>query len=173
MTLLGVTISQYLNWDAHDKKLVFKANTKRHFLVVLRRAGTSLEQLVKFYTTFIRPALGYAAPVWHPGLTQQLSDIIERVQSSSFLIVYLDLSYGRALEETGLPTLHGRRQQLYLGFAPSLCVNDRFTDWFPPQRQSRHGRNLGSKSAITIPECKTNRTLNSSFHYVARFLNNS
>ena len=120
MILLGVTISPSLNWDAHVKKKVCKADTRRYFLVVLRRAGTSLEQLVKFYTTFIRPESAYAAPVWYPGLTQQLSNIVERVQSSSLHRVYPDLSYSRALEETGLPTLHARREQLCLGFAQSL-----------------------------------------------------
>ena len=42
MTLPGVTISPSLNWDAHVKKVVSKANTKRYFLAVLRHAGTSL-----------------------------------------------------------------------------------------------------------------------------------
>jgi len=92
MTLLGVTISPSLNWDTHIKNIVSTANTKRYFLVVLRRAGTSSEQLIKFYTTFIRPGLEYAAPVWHPGLTQRLSDSIERVQSSSLHTVYPDLT---------------------------------------------------------------------------------
>ena len=107
-----------------------------------------------------RPGLEYAAPVWHPGLAQQLADIIERVQNSSLQIVYPDLSYGRALEETGLLTLHARRDQLCLGFAESLSANDQFIDWFPP-RQSLHGRNLRNKAAINIRKCKTNRTLNS------------
>ena len=174
MTLLGVTISPPLNWDTHVKKIVSKANTKRYSLVVQRRAGTSLEQLVKFYTTFIRPGLEYAAPVWHPGLSQQLSDIIERVRSSSLHIVYPDLSCGRALEETRLPTLHARWEQLYLGFAQSSYANDhQFIDWFPPQRQSLHGRSLRNKSAINIPKCKTNRTCNSPIYDLARLLNNS
>ena len=173
MTLLGLTISPSLNWDTLvKKKKVSKANTKRYFLVVLRRAGTSLEQLVKFYTTFIRPGLEYAAPVWHPDLSQQLSDIIERVQRSSLHIVYPDLSYGRTLEETRLPTLHARREQLCLGFAQSLYANDQF-DWFPPQHQSLHGRNLSNKSAINMPRCKTNRTRSSPICYLARLLNNS
>ena len=93
---LGLTLAQSLNWNAHFftsehwesgarhsgnsyQNIVFKANTKTYFLVVLGRAGTSVEELVKFYTTFIRPGLQYAAPGWHPGLTQQLSDSVERV----------------------------------------------------------------------------------------------
>ena len=156
-----------------SKKIFSKANTKRYFFVVLRRAGTSLEQLVKFYTTFIRPGLGYRAPVWHPGLTRQFLDIIERVQSSSLHIVYPDLGYGRVLEKTGLPALHARREQLCLGFAQSLYTNDQFTDWFPPQRQPLQGWNLRNKSAVTVPKCKTNRTLNSPLNYLARLLNNS
>ena len=172
VTLLGLTISPSLNWDTHVKKIASKANTKRYFLIVLRCAGTSLEQLVKFYTTFIRPGLEYTAPVWHPGLSQQLSDIIECVQRSSLHIVYPDLSYGRVLEETGLPTLHTRREQLCLSFTQSLYANDQYIDWFPLQRQSLHGRNLRNKSAINIPKCKTNRTRNSPIYYLARLLNN-
>ena len=68
--------------------------------------------LLKFYTTFVRPGLEYAAPAWHPGLTQQLSHSIERVQSSALHIIYPELTYCQALSRTGLPTLHSRREQL-------------------------------------------------------------
>lgn len=64
LTLLGVTLVPSLKWDHYIDNVIRRANSKRYFLVVLRRAGVSTEHLVCFYTTFIRPTLEYAAPVW-------------------------------------------------------------------------------------------------------------
>ena len=103
------------------------------------------------------------------GLTQLLLDSTEHVQSSSLHIVYPDLSYGKALEETGLPTLHARAGAAVSRFRTiSVYANDQFIDWFPTQRQSLQGRNLRNKYAITTPKCKTNRTLNSPIYYLAK-----
>ena len=63
MTLLGVTVAPSLSWEHHVESVISKANIRRYFLVVLRRAGVMPAHLVHFYITFIRPILEYAAPV--------------------------------------------------------------------------------------------------------------
>ena len=118
------------------------------------------EQLVKFYITFICPGPEYAIPVWHPGITQTLSSNIERVQRSSLRIIHPELSYERALAESDLPTLHARREHLCLSFARSLYNSPAFKHWFPPQRQNMHNYRLRNRSSITIPRCRSQRTLN-------------
>jgi len=63
MTLMGITLHRSLKWDAHVLGMITKANTRKYFLVTLRQAGTTTRHLLKFYITFIRPGLEYAAPV--------------------------------------------------------------------------------------------------------------
>ena len=120
MTLMGITLHRSLKWDAHVLGMITKANTRKYFLVTLICAGTTTRHLLKFYITFSRPGLEYDAPMWHPGITQTLSDNIERVQRASRHIVFPELSYEQALNKTDLLALHARWRQLCLRFARSL-----------------------------------------------------
>ena len=137
MTLLGLTLHHALKWDTHIEGIVTKANAKNYFLVTLKRAGTTREQLVKFYITFIRPGLEYATPVWHPGITKTLSNNIERVQRTSTRI-HPELSYERALAETDLPTLHARLEHLCLHELCSLTVQQPGYQTLVPSSETEH-----------------------------------
>ena len=112
MTLLGVTIASSLSWEHHVESVISKANSRRYFLVVLRRAGVTSAHLVRFYITFIPLILEYAAPVRHPGLTQRQSHQLETVQSLALHSIYPALPYRLAqwLLTTGLPPLADRRR---------------------------------------------------------------
>ena len=110
--LLGVTIQSHLRWDQHVDNITAKANSKRYFLAVLRRAGVHTWDLLQFYTTFVRPTVEYAAPVWHAGITAKQRDQLEAIQRSSLRIIFPDLSYRQALLHTRLPTVHDRRVNL-------------------------------------------------------------
>ena len=70
LTLLGVTFSHTLNRDAHIQKLISKANSKRHFPVVVCRSGLSVNHLIRFYVLFICRGVEYAVPIWHCGLSK-------------------------------------------------------------------------------------------------------
>ena len=133
LTLLGVTLMPTLKWDLHIDSLVSKANSRRYFLAVLRRAGVALEDLVLFYTTYIRPVLEYASPAWHPGLSTKLSDKLESAQRLCLRSILPHQSYREALVSTGLALLSARREEICLTFARSSYRS--FRDWFP---ESRH-----------------------------------
>ena len=79
ITLLG-TFGSSLKWHLHINKITSKASSVCYFLIVLRRSAISQEHLIRFYTTFIRPKLEYAAPAWHSSLPQSLSNQLETVQ---------------------------------------------------------------------------------------------
>ena len=79
MKLLGVVIQYNLKWDQRIDSMVAKANTRKYFITILKRSGVQFDDLVRCYFTFVRPLLEYAAPVWHPGLTIQQSDVLEQV----------------------------------------------------------------------------------------------
>ena len=93
--LLGVIIQCDLKWDSQDEAMVAKGNTRCNFITVLKRAGVQLLDLIRCYCTFIRPLLEYAAPVWHPGLTRQQSDLLEQVQGQCLRTLLPEVSYMR------------------------------------------------------------------------------
>ena len=63
--------------------------------------------------------LELAVPVWHPGLTQQEKDQLERVQKCALHIIlgesYKD--YKNALQRLNCDSLNNRRMKLYENFA--------------------------------------------------------
>ena len=155
MTLVGVTIAPSLSWEHHVESVISKANSRRYFLVVLRRAGVMPAHLVHFYITFIRPILEYAAPVWHPGLTQRQSHQLETVQRLALRSIYPALPYRLALLTTGLPRLADRRRQLCHDFANSAIESPDFRHWFPGRRRDCHGRELRNSDSLSIPRSTT------------------
>ena len=55
--LVGVQIQSDLKWDIHVDSVVTTASTKLHFLLSLKKAGLSREDLLKFYCSVIRSQL--------------------------------------------------------------------------------------------------------------------
>ena len=49
LRLLDVTLQNILKWDLHVNNMVSKANSRKYFLVVLKRRGGGLQDLVKCY----------------------------------------------------------------------------------------------------------------------------
>ena len=148
--------------------LTCRANGKRYFLEVLRRAGVGAPHLITFYTVFIRPTPEYAPPVWHPGLTQRLSDDLERVQSLCLHAIHPKLSYSKALAALDLPQLCARRQELCRNFARAAFRSPDFRDWFLAGnfRQARHAYYLRNNNQLSIRKCRTHRLENSRVHYI-------
>ena len=151
--LLGVTIQSHLRWDQHVDNITakLKANSKRYFLAVLRRAGVQSRVLLQFYTTFVRPTVEYAAPVWHAGITAKQCDQLEAVQLSSLRTIFPDLSNRQALLHTRLPTLHDRRVNLCRTFAASSLANADLAHWFPSRRSDCHTYNLRHNHQRGLP----------------------
>ena len=114
--LLGVVLSNRLDWSDHCEYLHSKCSQRLYLLVLLRRAGVPDHDILRIYTSMIRSVLEYAAPVWHTSLSQEQSERLESVQKRAFRIVYPDLSYRRALSLTGMQTLHQRREHIARGF---------------------------------------------------------
>ena len=52
--LLGVTISDNLCWKEHISEITKKAATRIYFLLQLKRAGVSKDDLLTFYKSCIR-----------------------------------------------------------------------------------------------------------------------
>ena len=78
--VLGVHLNTDLTWDTHVAKMISRANKCIFVLIRAKKFKFTIKTLVTLYLWYIRTALEYAAPVWHPGLTELQHADIERVQ---------------------------------------------------------------------------------------------
>ena len=112
LSILGLTVTKDLKWNDHVEKIVNKASQRIYLLKQLRRFGLDAGDLKCFYVASIRSILGYSCQVFHYGLPQYLSDVIERIQKRALRIIYPQLSYQDALDMLELQTLSTRRGDL-------------------------------------------------------------
>ena len=101
--LLGMYICNIfvdLKWNTHITHIVSKASKRLYFLRLLKRSGVDRYSLLTVFTTCIRPVLEYGCQAWSYGITQYLSDEIERIQKRALKIIHPDLSYKESLEVT-------------------------------------------------------------------------
>lgn len=72
-------------------------------------------------TSYTWPCLEYAAPAWHSSLTQVLSEQLKNIQKRTFRIIVGTAypGYNNALTSLSLPSLHERRDKLWLDFVSS------------------------------------------------------
>ena len=93
-----------------------KLNSRVYLLKLLKNFNLPTNDLVTIYSGFVRPTIGYAATVWHLGLTIHEDLALERIQRRACKItVGKDYTtYYEALELCNLQGLHGRREQRFL-----------------------------------------------------------
>ena len=54
----------------------------------MRLENFQRHNMLHFYIAVIRPVLEYAVPVWHTGLTAELSDQLETVQKRALRTIF-------------------------------------------------------------------------------------
>ena len=86
--LLGVTISSNLKWGIHVKDITHRANVSIALLKLLNKFSVPPSHSLRMYTSFVRPHLEYACPVWHPGISREESDKIESIQKRALRIIF-------------------------------------------------------------------------------------
>ena len=171
--ILGVLVQSNLKWDNHVNELLMKANRRMQMLRSLIPFHLPQQDLLTIYTGFIRPLLEYAAPAWHPGLTIDHSNKIERLQKRALRLILGPLyqSYEEALRHTNLESLKDRRNRLCLKFAESLAKDDRFRLWLPPLRQDMRSRTLRRANPYQPIRCRTDRYKKSPIPFFVSLLN--
>ena len=78
--ILGVWIQDDLKWGNQVEEMMSKSKQRVHILSRLKKFRIPHEDLVDVYKSYVRPALEYAAPVWHSGLTKQQTSDLEKIQ---------------------------------------------------------------------------------------------
>ena len=108
---LGVIIDMELSFEEHMTTKIKKANS---IMGLIRRTFSFLdgETFKKLYTSFVRPHLEYANPVWSPHLRKHVK-LLESVQIRATKQVdgMKDMEYTERLRQLDLPTLEYRRKR--------------------------------------------------------------
>ena len=156
---LGVLVDHKLNFKAHIEDCVVRAR-QRSALIFRVFLSRNISNLTLAYTSFIRPLLEYAAPVWSPSLTH-LNDSIESVQRAFTrrLPGFGKLTYYERLQKLKLQSLEHRRMihDLVLCFKIIHGLTAlQFTDFFKFSNTSfTRGHNF--RLAFPLTKCTTRR----------------
>ena len=143
----------------------------RYWLIIhMKQNGFTEKEMLKAYTTIIRPIAEYVAPVFHSLLTDKQDQQIERLQATALMYIFgYGPSYAKMLEAAGIETLRSRRIALCDKFASKCLANPRFSErWFP---EARRGRSTRQKSQYLEEFARCERLKNSPIFYMRRRLN--
>ena len=81
--LLGITITSDLSWNTHVNDVIKKAAKRLYFLVQLKGAKVTCNDLGLFYITCVRSVLDYAIPFYYYSLPKYLVNEPERCALAS------------------------------------------------------------------------------------------
>ena len=169
MKVLGFTFGSRPNCSAHVETIRRSFRGRYWLLIHLAQNGFSQPDLLKIYSSMIRPIAEYCAPVFHPMLTDKEDEQIERLQSTALRYIFgFGLSYKEMRERASLQTLRSRRIKLCDNFAAKCLKNPRFSSWFPAHKPARR-----SRKPLTYREefARCDRLRNSPLFYMRRRLN--
>jgi hypothetical protein len=107
---LGVVLQNNLKWNAHVNRACSTAYMKLGLLKRTFKTWSNMQTVKTLYTSFVRPHLEYAVPVWN-ALNRKDIKKIERVQKKATKMVpqLRKLCYGERLLNLGLTSLEERR----------------------------------------------------------------
>ena len=155
--LLGVTITNTLQWNCHVLDVIQKANKRIYFLILLKRANVQAHDIICFYLTCIRPVLEYCAPLYHHALPDYLSKDIERIQKRALSIISPGLSYDDSLSMFNLAPLEDRLiDQCEKLFDSIVSKPDHKLNHFLPPKNYCH-YNLRRQRHFANPVMRTKR----------------
>ena len=169
--LLGVWITDNLDWALNTRELCKKAYARITLLTKLKYAGTQIADLITIYNTFIRCLLEYCCIVWHSSLTIAQINSIERVQKISLRIILGDeyQGYEEALEACGLESLEVRRTNLCIRFGKKCLKSPKHQHLFPANHPV--DVQLRRREAYRVNMALTERYRSSTIPYIQRLLN--
>ena len=172
--LLGVILTNDLKWSKNTEYLVKKANVRMELLRRVAEFTSSLDDLIKIYTMYIRSILEQSCVVWHSALTQEDSEDLERVQKCALKIILGSkyTSYDEALKGANLLSLKDRREELCKRFAKN-CVesdNDRVNSIFKLKTKN-HSMKTRKRQKFKIDFAKTERLKTSAVTHMQRLIN--
>ena len=135
----------------------------------LRHAGFTEGELARVYKAVVRPVLDNCCVIYHPMLTDEQDQVIERLQSQALKNIYgYGVPYATMRRLADVTTHRQRRIELCDKFAQKARNNPWFTHWFPERKAARRGRHHEEIHEMTA---RTDRLNNSLLFYFRRRLN--
>ena len=126
-----------------------------------KKAAVSQHDMLHFYIAVIRLVSEYAVPVWHTGLTADLSDQLETTQERALLIIFggssfTHHSYESLCYDLEILPLSACRDQLASHFFhkilhPTSCLHH----LLPPKRHNHQTAKLRRTVVCDIPFART------------------
>ena len=169
LKLLGFHFSTRPTVALHLSKIATKIRQRFWSLRHLRRVGFNDEELVKVYTSSIRPLAEYCCPAFHSMMTDEQDQLLENAQVGALRAIFgYGLSARRLRQQAGIETLRQRRINLTDKFARKALNSERFAHWFP---RNQGGRNVRNRDEFQEFFAKTDRLKNSPLYYMRRRLN--
>ena len=136
----------------------------------LKSAGVPTADILAVNCSTIRPVIEYACPAYHPMMNISNTDDLERMQARILKIIYgYNTSYRKAMEMSGLPTLHDRRVEIESKFTLKNAGNPRFISWFPTHFPYNY--ELRKKKTYEEVKSNTNNLYRSPIYSMRRYSN--
>ena len=156
-TVLGVTLSSDLTWNAHVDTIVSKARKRVFTIYQLKRAGISQCDLLRVYVSVIRPVLEYACPVAYAARYDiRACQCICQTTLKLFKRVVSGHSYDEARSISNLPTLFERRTKLCQSYFRKMHNADhKLNKLLPNQRNISY--DLITYNTLPVPLARTDR----------------
>ena len=174
LKFLGFTLDSDCSVKTHVANLCKKLRSRSWALAKLRRNGMNQEDITKVYTTIIRPVVEYAAAAWHPMLTVEQSEELERQQTQAMKnIVGPGISAAKMRDMLNIELLATRRKKAVIRFATRCIDSERFGGWFPVRPEPMYPRREGvNYNRYAEGSYKTERRKNSPLCHMRQILNN-
>ena len=173
VSLLGAKLSDDLKWTLNTENILTKCSAKLYMLSRLKAFNVSRNDLVKIWTTFIRPIAEYVAPLWHSSITIMERTKIERLQKRALRIIMGTEypGYDNALDMLKLPSLKTRREGLTKKFANSLLKSTKHRKLLPEKREVKRTMRCIIGEQLFTPKWKNLRYGRSTIPYCTRLIN--
>ena len=153
-------------------------------LCKLKQFEVSIDDLLTTWKVLLRPITEYATPLWHSGLSNSETYMLESLQKKALGLIlgtiYIDhrryyklngqpVNYETALDHLQLQSLQKKRKELTLKFAIITFKNDIHRGFFEPPASTRTGTR--SNNNVQEKSFKSTRYYNSEIPYMSRELN--
>ena len=170
MKVLGFMFDCRPSVSAHVEYTISKFRRSLWSLNHLRRANMQNDVLLRVYCTMLRPVVEFCSVVYHPMLTLEMDNDIERLQKTALKIIYgFTHSYEVLLELSGICTLKQRREQAFRKFSATIEQSERFNHWLTEVGEGDY--DLRRRKKYEEQYARTVRLYNSPLYAIRRLLN--
>ena len=172
MKILEFIFGTKPNVSEHVNYMMEKFNRVIWQLIHLQRANIEKKTMLEVYKVMLRPFLEYCAPIFHPMLSGEQSERIERQQKKALKIVLgFGKTYEELLEEANIERLSVRRVHSCTEFAIKMQQSRRFSYLFPENIYPEDMAELRNTKKYREDFARSKRLYNSPLFTMRRILN--